>query len=200
MASTPNTCADTVRQERFRRRRERERQQRTEETAEDSEQRLASVCYCSWLQSLAADCCHRNCICHACNAMQGSSHNAVHSSSYLLNTDVRTVRIWQVLCFVEFQMCIDCPYCVYIVFILRFIVFVLCLCQVEPVHTLYMFIMHVHMYVCTYMHSPHLKDCNATILSLTVAVCTVSHFLVLHFLTDSQMATVYGCHNQPWQT
>ena len=44
MDSTPNTCADAVRQERLQRRRERERQQRAEETADDREQRLASVC------------------------------------------------------------------------------------------------------------------------------------------------------------
>ena len=44
MDSTPNTCADTVRQERLQRRRERERQQRAEETTEDREQQLASVC------------------------------------------------------------------------------------------------------------------------------------------------------------
>ena len=41
MDSTPNACAEEVRQER---RRERERQQRAEETAEDREQQLSSVC------------------------------------------------------------------------------------------------------------------------------------------------------------
>ena len=43
MDRTPNTGADAVRQERLWRR-ERDRQQRAEETAEDREQRLASVC------------------------------------------------------------------------------------------------------------------------------------------------------------
>ena len=40
MDSTPNTCADTVQQERLQRKREIERQQRAEETAEDREQQL----------------------------------------------------------------------------------------------------------------------------------------------------------------
>ena len=44
IASTPITCADAVQQERIRRRREHERQQKAEETAEDREQRFASVC------------------------------------------------------------------------------------------------------------------------------------------------------------
>ena len=44
MDSTRNTCADTVWQERLRRRREREQQQRAEGTAEDWEQQLPSVC------------------------------------------------------------------------------------------------------------------------------------------------------------
>ena len=44
MDSTPNTCADAVRQERLQRKREIERQQREEETAEDREQQwLVSV-------------------------------------------------------------------------------------------------------------------------------------------------------------
>ena len=39
---------------------------------------------CTSLQSLAADCCHRNCTCNTfCNPMQGLPHNAVHSSSIM---------------------------------------------------------------------------------------------------------------------
>ena len=57
MDSTPNTCADAVRQERLQRRRERERQQRAEETSEDREQRLvvcADVLSCSHLLVIVA--------------------------------------------------------------------------------------------------------------------------------------------------
>ena len=46
MDSTPNTCADAVRQERLQRKREIERQERAEETAEDREQQ--------WLVSVVA--------------------------------------------------------------------------------------------------------------------------------------------------
>ena len=57
MDSTPNACADTVRQERLQRRRERERQQRAEETSEDREQRLvvcADILTCSHLLLIVA--------------------------------------------------------------------------------------------------------------------------------------------------
>ena len=57
MDSTPNVCADAVRQERLQRRRERERQQRAEETSEDREQRLvvcAAVLSCSHLLLIVA--------------------------------------------------------------------------------------------------------------------------------------------------
>ena len=76
MDSTPNACAEAVRQERSR---ERERQQRAEETAEDREQRLVIVC------AAILDCSHLLLIVAIgiALAMQGSPHNAMHPSSSL---------------------------------------------------------------------------------------------------------------------
>ena len=42
------------------------------------------VCASFLLHSLAADRCDRNCTSNACNEMQGSPHNTVHSASIII--------------------------------------------------------------------------------------------------------------------